>query len=283
MLSFYRLGAYKWAFVPYQNVNIWADVLYLYGKNYFCTMMNSDLQPHQTIAENPMSPEIKPFFNLAFSVDSVIFGFDGKRLKVLLIRRGEDPYKDYWALPGNLVYLDEDIDNAAERVLYELTGLRNVYLQQVETFGSVDRHPVGRVITTAYYSLIKIDDAKVSSQSHVQEVRWFPLHDVGQLAFDHQRILHACFKKLQRMVRNQPLGFELLPPKFTLSALQRLYEAVLETPLDKRNFRKKILAMKLLVDMNESQEGVSHRPARLYRFDENRYKKLLEDGFSFEL
>jgi 8-oxo-dGTP diphosphatase len=246
-------------------------------------MMKSEFQPKETQSEPTIDPALQPFFKMAFSVDSVIFGFDGRSLKVLLIRRGEDPYKDYWALPGNLVYLDEDIDHAAERVLYELTGLRNVYLQQVETFGALDRHPVGRVITTAYYSLIKIDDAKVSSQSHVQEVKWFPIHDVGLLAFDHNKILNACFKKLQRMVRNQPLGFELLPPKFTLSALQRLYEAVLEVSLDKRNFRKKILSMKLLVDMNESQEGVSHRPARLYRFDENRYRQLLEDGFSFEL
>lgn len=226
---------------------------------------------------------IPEFFRMAFSVDSVIFGFDGYSLKILLIKRGEDPFKGYWALPGNLVYLDEDLDDAAERVLYELTGLRNVYLQQVQTFGRIDRHPLGRVITTAYYSLVKIEDAKVSCQSHVTEVKWFPIGEVGTLAFDHNQILEACFIKLKKMVSTQPVGFELLPPKFTLSALQRLYEAVLETNLDKRNFRKKILAMKLLKELEETQAGVSHRPARLYSFDISQYEKLLDRGFTFEV
>jgi 8-oxo-dGTP diphosphatase len=246
-------------------------------------MMQSPEDKIVTITANAVPDLLTGFFKMAFSVDSVIFGFDGFNLKILLIKRGENPFVDFWALPGNLVYLDENIDNAAERVLFELTGLRNVYLQQVQTFGNTGRHPLGRVVTTAYYSLIKIDEAKVSCQSHVKEVKWFPLEDVELLAFDHNEILNACLSRLQRMVRMQPVGFELLPPKFTLSALQRLYEAILKVNLDKRNFRKKILSMKLLIDSNESQAGVSHRPARLYSFDERRYQKLLDGGFTFEL
>lgn len=226
-------------------------------------------------------PDVAPFFQMAFSVDCVIFGFDGTELKVLLIKRGEEPFNDYWALPGNLVYLNEDIADAAARVLYELTGLENVFLEQVETFGAVDRHPLGRVITTAYYSLINITDFIPYPQSHVEEVSWVPAGEVGQLAFDHNRILEACFRKLKKIVRGQPVGFELLPPKFTLSKLQRLYEGILETELDKRNFRKKILSMDILVELDEYQEGVAHRPARLYQFEKSRYDRFLKEGFSF--
>ena len=226
-------------------------------------------------------PEVSGFFKMAFSVDCVIFGFDGTELKILLIKRGEAPYSDYWALPGNLVYLTENINDAAARVLYELTGLENVYLEQVETFGTVGRHPLGRVVTTAYYSLVKIDDFRVYPQSHVEEVKWIPLSKVDKLAFDHNKILEACVSKLRKIVRGRPVGFELLPPKFTLSELQRLYESILEQELDKRNFRKKMLSMKILIELDEYQEGVAHRPARLYKFDEIGYQRFLDEGFSF--
>lgn len=225
--------------------------------------------------------DISAFFHMAFSVDCVIFGFDGTTLKILLIKRGEAPFPDYWALPGNLVYLSENMEDAAARVLYELTGLENVYLEQVETFGTVGRHPVGRVITTAFYSLVKIDELSVYPLSHAEEVKWVPLHMVEQLAFDHNKILDACFNKLKIIVRGRPVGFELLPPKFTLSELQRLYECILEADLDKRNFRKKLLSMNILIELNEFQEGVAHRPARLYKFDEPGYQKFVKEGFNF--
>lgn len=224
---------------------------------------------------------VKDFFKMAFSVDCVVFGFDGNELKILLIKRGEDPFFEYWALPGNLVYLDENIDDAAARVLTELTGLENVYLEQVETFGDVGRHPLGRVITTAFYSLVNIDDLSVHPHSHVEKVGWVPVSKVKQLAFDHNKILDACFNKLKKMVRGRPIGFELLPPKFTLSELQRLYESILEQELDKRNFRKKMLSMNILVELEEYQEGVAHRPARLYKFDEIGYERFVQEGFSF--
>jgi 8-oxo-dGTP diphosphatase len=223
------------------------------------------------------------FFKSAFTVDNVIFGFDEGDLKVLLIKRGEEPYLGYWALPGYFVYPNEDLDTAAQRVLFELTGLRNVYLEQVHTFGGVDRHAFGRVITVAYFSLIKISNYSLQVASIALKAKWHSISQIPALGFDHREILQACFNRLKWLVRSRPVGFELLPPKFTLTELQHLYEAILETELDKRNFRKKILSMGFLIDLGETQEGVAHRPARLYMFDERRYQELLEEGFSFEL
>lgn len=225
--------------------------------------------------------EVESFFKSAFSVDNVIFGFDGGDLKVLLIQRGAAPFKGKWALPGDLVYPNENLETAAERVLEQLTGLRGVYLEQVKAFGAVNRHPLGRVITIAYYSLIKISDYTVTPASFAQSARWHSIAEVGELAFDHNEILDTCLRQLQHKVRNAPVGFELLPPKFTLTELQQLYEAILATKLDKRNFRKKILAMGLLLDLNQLQENVAHRPAKLYQFDRENYEQFVAEGFSF--
>lgn len=227
--------------------------------------------------------EIDSFFKSAFSVENVIFGFDGGDLKVLLIQRGAAPYKSKWALPGDLVYPNEDLDAAAARVLDQLTNLKGVYLEQVRAFGSVDRHPLGRVIAIAYFSLVKVNEFEISPAAAAQKAKWHSLASANELAFDHSEILDACLRQLKIKVRMAPVGFELLPPKFTLSELQNLYEALLETELDKRNFRKKILSMNLLHDLNELQEGVSHRPAKLYQFDKERYRRFLEKGYSFDL
>jgi len=224
------------------------------------------------------------FFKSAFTVDNVIFGFDEGDLKVLLIKRNENPFINMWGLPGYFVHKDEDLDSAANRVLLEITGLRDVYLEQVQTFGDVNRHPSGRVITIAYFSLIKIKDfEQLRPSSIAEEVKWHSVSKVTTLAFDHKDILEACFYRLKRRVKSRPVGFELLPPKFTLTELQHLYEAILEVRLDKRNFRKKILSMNLLIDLKETQEGVAHRPARLYEFDKNKYEKFAAEGFNFEL
>lgn len=229
--------------------------------------------------------EVESFFKSAFSVDNVIFGFDGGDLKVLLIQRGAAPYRGKWALPGDLVYPNEDLDTAAERVLEQLTGLRGVYLEQVRTFGAVDRHPLGRVITIAYFSLIKISDYTVTPASFAQSAKWHSVAAVGDLAFDHNEILESCLNRLKRKVRMAPIGFELLPPKFTLTELQQLYESILAPPkgIDKRNFRKKILSTNLLNDLNEVQEGVAHRPAKLYQFDREKYEQLVAEGYSFDI
>ncbi|MFN5181502.1 MAG: NUDIX hydrolase [Bacteroidota bacterium] len=226
---------------------------------------------------------IKKFFRSAFSVDSVVFGFDQGDLKVLLIYRGAEPYQGTWALPGDLVRLDEDLDESARRVLKDLTGLSDVYMEQIHTFGKVDRHPLGRVITVAYLSLVRISDYKINPSSWAKDAQWHSINNIPKLPFDHSEILNFAKNKLKERVRNQPIGFELLPPQFTLTELQHLYESVLETNLDKRNFRKKLNSMDLLVDSGVSQNAVAHRPAKLYRFDRKRYHSLLKKGFSFEI
>ncbi len=226
---------------------------------------------------------IDQFFKSAFSVDNVIFGFDEGDLKILLIKRGEDPFQGMWALPGDLVYPNEDLDESVKRVLKELTGLQNVYLEQVKTFGAVNRHPLGRVITISYYALIKINGNELKASSFARTAEWHSIASVKELAFDHLEILKASFDRLKQSIKTKPVGFELLPPQFTLTQLQHLYEAILERSLDKRNFRKKILSMNFLVDTDKLQVGVAHRPAKLYRFDKARYNILLEGGFIFDL
>ena len=223
------------------------------------------------------------YLQSAFSVDNVIFGFDLSQLQVLLIKRGVEPYIGEWALPGALVRPDENLDEAPIRILTELTGLTDVYLEQVSTFGNVNRHPLGRVITVSYYSLVNIFKVDPQASSFADEVKWVPLNEIGTLPFDHNQILDACLKRLRRRLRIQPIGFELLEETFTLTDLQSLYEAVLDKKLDKRNFRKKLLSMKLLYDNEEVQEGVPHRPAKLYRFEKEQYEELLANGFNFDL
>lgn len=223
------------------------------------------------------------YFKSAFSVDCVVFGFDQDSLKILVLKRGALPYMDQWALPGDLVHPEENLNHAASRILTSLTSLDDVYLEQVKTFGAVGRHPAGRVITVAYYALIKTNNQHIKPASWAKEVEWKKIAEVGDLAFDHNKILNSCIERLRRKVRTHPLGFELLPKKFTLTELQYLYESILDEKLDKRNFRKKLLGMKLLVDLNELQEGVPHRPARLYSFDQEKYEQMQVAGFDFGL
>lgn len=225
----------------------------------------------------------KSYFKSAFTVDNVIFGFEDGTLQVLLIKRNIEPAYGKWALPGNFVEPNEALDDACGRVLEQLTGVQDVYLEQVKTFGKVDRHPFGRVITVAYYSLVKSSNFELTPASIAVKAKWLPVKEIGQLAFDHNEILTACLERLKLRVRARPVGFELLPRKFTLTELQTLYEAILDTELDKRNFRKKILSMDLLEDLNELQENVAHRPAKLYQFDETKYQAFVAEGYSFEL
>jgi 8-oxo-dGTP diphosphatase len=213
----------------------------------------------------------------------VVFGFDEGEIKVLLIERGLEPFKGRWALPGGFVRVDETLDAAARRELEEEAGLTDVFLEQLYTFGTVDRDPRERVVTVAHYALVKLSEHEARAATDAANARWFPASKVPRLAFDHAEILATALARLKGKVRYQPIGFELLPPKFTLSHLQHLYEAVLGTELDKRNFRKKVLGFGLLVPLKETQMAGRHRPAQLFRFDLARYKNLLRQGFNFEL
>lgn len=219
----------------------------------------------------------------ALTVDCVVFGQDEEDLKVLLIRRGVEPYAGRWALPGGFVRMEESLDAAARRELEEEAGIRPGHMEQLYTFGDPGRDPRGRVVTVAYFALVKLSDHTLHAATDAREAAWFSVWDSPKLAFDHADILATALQRLKGKVRYQPIGFELLPPKFTLTQLQRLYEIILERPLDKRNFRKKILAMDLLEELDEVEQDVSHRAARLYRFDHKKYKQLEKAGFNFEL
>jgi len=219
----------------------------------------------------------------ALTVDCAVFGLDEQELKVMLIQRGLPPFEGKWALPGGFVRVDETLDEAALRELEEETGLQKIFLEQLYTFSQVDRDPRERVVSVAYYALVNLRDHEVHASTDARDAAWFGVHDVPSLAFDHAEILKSALERLRGKVRYQPVGFELLPKKFTLSELQHLYELVLERPLDKRNFRKRVLAMGLLEETDEVQQDVAHRAARLYRFDERKYRRLVRTGFNFEL
>jgi 8-oxo-dGTP diphosphatase len=219
----------------------------------------------------------------ALTVDCVVFGLDDEDVKVLLVQRAMPPFAGAWALPGGFVRVIETIEEAARRELEEETGLRHVFLEQLYTFGDVERDPRERVVSVAHYALVNLRDHQVHAATDARDAAWFGVHDVPSLAFDHAAILQMALERLRGKLRYQPIGFELLPKKFTLSALQHLYELVLERELDKRNFRKRVLAMDLLVETDDVEQDVAHRAARLYRFDERKYRRLARSGFNFEL
>ncbi len=217
------------------------------------------------------------------TVDCVVFGLDEKGLQVLLIQRDIDPFRGCWALPGGFVHIEESLDEAARRELEEETGLKGIFLEQLYTFGNVGRDPRGRVISIAYFALVNVREHRVMAATDARNAAWFPVKVVPQMAFDHQQILQMALQRLEGKIRYQPIGFELLPREFTLSQIQHLYETILGRPMDKRNFRKKILLTGLLVETGETEKDVPHRAARLFRFDRRKYYHLERKGFLFEI
>ena len=202
------------------------------------------------------------YFNIAISVDCVIFCYDSKELKVLLIKSDLEEFSGLYSLLGDLVRPDEDLDSASYRILKDRTGMEDVYLEQVHTFGSISRHPSGRVITTAYYSLIDSKHQKLKLNN--KDLHWLSVNEIKKLAFDHKVIIDTCLNRLREQVMEHPVIFNLLPEKFCLRELQDLYQAILTVELDRRNFRKKIAVKDWLFDLNEMEVGVPHRPGKLY-------------------
>jgi 8-oxo-dGTP diphosphatase len=202
------------------------------------------------------------YFNIALSVDCVIFGYDEKELKVLLIKSDLEEFSGMYSLLGDLVRPDEDLDSAPYRVLKNRTGMDDVFLEQVYTFGSIGRHPSGRVITTAYYSLIDIHHHNLQLDNN--DLHWHPVNDIRKLAFDHRLILNTCLDQLRNQIMEKPVAFNLLKDKFSLRELQEVYESILDLKLDRRNFRKKIAVKDWLQDINEMESNLSHRPGKLY-------------------
>ena len=223
------------------------------------------------------------FPRAAVTVDCVVFGLDETELKVMLIQRDIAPFEGKWALPGGFVRIEETVEAAARRELREETGMDKVFLEQLYTFGDLDRDPRERVITVAWYALVRLSDHRVKAATDARDAAWFDMHKLPQLAFDHDSILKIARQRLQSKVRYQPIGFELLPQKFTLTQLQKLYEIILDRALDKRNFRKKVLGMEIVLETDEIEKDVAHRAARLYRFDEKAYERLSKQGFNFEI
>ncbi|TAD86786.1 MAG: NUDIX domain-containing protein [Bacteroidetes bacterium] len=208
---------------------------------------------------------------MAITVDCVIFGFEDNKLKVLLIRSDLQMYNDKWSLLGDVTLANEEFEDAAYRILKTRTGMTDVYLEQVRTFSQVARHPGGRVITVAYCSLLNIRHHQLKITDN--ELHWHSLSSLGDMAFDHQQIIDRCYNWLQKRIQEHPLGFNLLPEKFSLRELQNLYEAILNVELDRRNFRKKFFSMDFLEDTGEFEFDVKHRPGKLYQFNFAKYEK----------
>lgn len=236
-------------------------------------MKSSEMAGTQTNIKtlSAIQTEVKSINRIALSVDCVIFGFDENKLKVLLIRSDLKKFQGKWSLLGDLVDPREDLNASAYRILKQRTGLNDLYLEQVRTFGELNRHPVGRVVTVAYYSLINIQHHKLKILDN--ELHWHDVHDIAELAFDHKQIFDTSFQQLQRRIQEHPLAFSLLPKKFSLRELQNVYEAILNTKMDRRNFRKKFFAMDFLIDINEMEQNVPHRPGKLYKFNYEKYEK----------
>jgi len=219
------------------------------------------------------------------AVDVVIFTVNAESpvpaaLEVLLIKRGIPPFRGRWAIPGGFVLPAESLEEAALRELEEETGVRDVYLEQLYTFGDPGRDPRGRVVSVAYFALIAADQRPLSAGSDAAEARFFPMSALPPLAFDHDRILEYALGRLRNKLEYTTVGFQLLPAKFTLSELQRVYEAILGRTLDKRNFRRKLGLLQILTPLNEHRKS-GRRPAQLYRFSQRQFEKLKDKGILF--
>ncbi|MBQ4078120.1 NUDIX hydrolase [bacterium] len=203
------------------------------------------------------------------TTDVVIFTIKDNKLQVLLVKRANEPFKGRWAIPGGFIRLSENLDNAALRILKEKTNVDNIYLEQLYTFGDPLRYPSSRVITCAYFALIRSDDIKLSfdNSQGITEVQWHEVYNLPTLAFDHKEIIEYSIKRMRERLEFCPIAFQLLPEKFTLTELQKSYELILDMKLDKRNFRKKVLTGSVLKELNEYTKIGSKRPARLYSFD----------------
>ena len=221
----------------------------------------------------------------AVTVDCVVFGLSKTEedLNVLLIQRHLPPFAGQWALPGGFIHQNEALEEAARRELLEETGVRGVFLEQLRAYGQPQRDPRGHTVTVAFYALVNLWDHQIRAATDAKAAQWWAMSQLPDLAFDHGLIVSDAIATLRASIRHRPIGFELLPLKFTLSQLQRLYEIVLDRPFDKRNFRKKLLKLDILVASNEKETNVAHRAAQLYQFEPAKYKARQQTGFNFDL
>lgn len=223
--------------------------------------------------------EYKKYDRILIAVDCIIFGFDGKDLKVLLIKRGFEPGFGKWSLMGGFIATSESIDSGAARILKTLTGLTNIYMEQLYSFGEVDRDPGGRVVSIAYFALIKIDNSGALTKEY--NAKWYNINSIPAMIFDHKKMIVMARERLMQKVATHPIGFELLPKKFTLSQLQNLYEAIYGVHFDKRNFLRKILSLGIFIKLNEKEKLLSKKGSFYFMFDFEKYKKLDQQEMRF--
>ncbi len=232
------------------------------------------------MALNPSNYSDQAKFHVA--VDCIIFGFDQEELKLLIHKRKFQPFMGDWSLFGGFLKQDESLNDAANRILFELTGLQEIYMEELQTYGDISRDPAGRVLSVAYYALIPAH--RYSEEfSRKYGATWVSLKDLPPMIMDHNVMVESGLRRLRRRTASQPIGFELLPAEFTIPQLQSLYEAIYQTQLDKRNFRKKILSMDVLVKLEEKDMSSSRKGAFLYRFDKKKHKKLIDRGYTFTI
>lgn len=221
--------------------------------------------------------------SIQLSVDAVVFGYEAGNISILLIKRKYEPFKDKWAIPGGFVLDDESLEEAVERELKEETGIKINYLEQLYTFGKPNRDPRGRVVSIAYFGLIRPNAFKIYASTDAAQVQWFNINELPELSFDHKEILDAAIKRLKGKITYEPIGFELLDTKFPFSDLEKLYSTLLGREVDRRNFRKKIMGLNILDELDEKVSKGSGRPANLFQFNEKRYFHLKEEGIIFEI
>ena len=225
-----------------------------------------------------------PRQSIKLTVDAVIFGYEPiPRVSVLLIKRKYQPYQNSWAVPGGFVKDNESLEEAVHRELLEETGVEIGYLEQLYTFGKPDRDPRERIVSVAYFGLVRPDIYKISAASDAKEVGWFDINDLPVLAFDHQDILETAIKRLRAKITYEPIGFELLDKRFPFSDLENLYATLLGRGIDRRNFRKKIMGFGMLDELNEKVSKGAGRPANLFQFNKKQYFRLKEEGIVFEI
>lgn len=226
---------------------------------------------------------MKKIQNIKLAVDAVVFGYKNTRLEVLLIQQKYGETKGEWALPGGFVLENEDLEKAVLRELKEETGVEVSYMEQLYTFGNINRDPRGRVVSVAY--IVMIDHAlhNLQANSDAQDVQWYPINSLPQLAYDHSEIVTLALLRLQNKIKYAPIGFELLDKSFPFSDLENLYQTILNRKIDRRNFRKKILSFGFVVETNEIRQIGSGRPAKLFKFDHHKYTELEKQGIHFEI
>ena len=223
------------------------------------------------------NPQIK------LTVDAIVFGYNAGKISILLIQRKYNPFKGQWAIPGGFVLENESLEDAVARELKEETGISINYLEQLYTFGNVDRDPRGRVVSVAYFGLIHPEGHTLEATTDAEKAQWFDMDTLPELSFDHQQIIEIAIERLRGKIRYEPLGFELLETKFLFSDLEKLYTTLLGRPIDRRNFRKKINSLNILDELDEKVSQGKGRPASLFRFNEKRYKQLQKEGIIFEI